>query len=168
MKMKVTRKRGVISLLPLCKRGPSDSRRAVFTGGIEAKYPPYMSTCQPDKKCAELRRRLIHPGCKKCHRMWPGGRWGRLQISAWWSRFLTKAQTKTRTCWRHGRGEGKHATFLRSGGMGASLSHSAIGWRDEAREWEEGSVINLIERKYCLVCHISKVTKCNYSYLLGG
>lgn len=43
MKMKVTRKRGVISLLPLCKRGPSDSRRAAFTGRIEVKYP---LTCQ--------------------------------------------------------------------------------------------------------------------------
>lgn len=64
MIMKVTGKRGVISLLPLCKRGPSDSRRAAFIGGIESKYPPYTSTCQPDKKCAELRRRLIHPGCK--------------------------------------------------------------------------------------------------------
>lgn len=73
MIMKVTGKRGVISLLPLCKRGPSDSRRAAFIGGIESKYPPYTSTCQPDKKCSELRRRLIHPGCKTPQDVTGGG-----------------------------------------------------------------------------------------------
>lgn len=97
---------------PYASVGQVIARRAAFIGGIEAKYPPYMSTCQPDKRCAELRRRLIHPGCK-CHRMWlgavgGGGGWGGLLISAWWSHFNKSSGKDTHFPPRSWPSRGKH------------------------------------------------------------